>query len=184
MTSASPGGRFIALHRDFDLPVELPGVHGFDLVLHLGLAFEQLFHFVGVGHFAELFGELLELGEQRPRRGDGFLDVAEDVLVGIELRLLFQQADGETLGQPGLAVEVLVLAGHDPQQRALAGAVAAQDADLGAGIEREPDIFEDFALTNLLGQRGHLKDVFLSHATVAPNDGDWESPIVRTGRLK
>ena len=103
-----------------------------DLVLHLGLAIEQLFHFVGVGHFAELFGELLVLGEQRPRRGDGFFDVAEDVLVRVELRLLRQQADREAFGELGLAVEVLVDAGHDPQQRALAGAIAAQHADLQA----------------------------------------------------
>ena len=33
----------------------------------------------------------------------------------------------------GLADEVLVDAGHDPEQRALAGAVEAEDADLGAG---------------------------------------------------
>ena len=40
--------------------------------------------------------------------GDRFLDVAEDVLVRVELRLLLEQADGEALGEPGLAVEVLV----------------------------------------------------------------------------
>ena len=158
-------------HGDFDLPVELPGVHGFDLVLHLGLAFEQLFHLVGVGDFAQFFGELLELGEQCPRGCDRFLDVAEHVLVRVELRLLLQQADGEAVGEPGLAVEVLVLAGHDPQQRAFAGAVAAQHADLGTGIERQPDIFEDFALANLLGQRGHLEDVFLGHAVTVCRQG-------------
>ena len=37
------------LHGDFDLPVELPGVAGVDLVLHAGLAIEQLFHLVRVG---------------------------------------------------------------------------------------------------------------------------------------
>ena len=118
----------------------------------LGLAIEQLFHFVGVGHLAELFGKLLVLGEQCPRGGDRFLDVAEDVFIRVEVRLLLQEADGEAFGELGLAVEVLIDAGHDPQQRALAGAVAAQDADLRAGVEREPDIFEDFALANLLGQ--------------------------------
>ena len=46
----------------------------------------------------------------------------------------------------------LSMPGHDPQQRALARAVAAQHADLGAGIERQPDILEHFALADLLGQ--------------------------------
>ena len=39
--------------------------------------------------------------------------------------------------------KLLVLAGHDPQQRALAGAVQAEHADLRAGEEREPDVLED-----------------------------------------
>jgi hypothetical protein len=58
---------------------------------------------------------------------------------------------------------VFVHSGHDSQQRAFAGAVAAQDADLGAGVEGEPDIFEDFPLTDLLGQPGHLEYVLLGH---------------------
>ena len=82
---------------------------------------------------------------------------------GLSCGSCVKQADGEALGELGLAVEVLVDAGHDPQQRALAGAVAAQHADLGAGIEREPDILEHLALADLLGQRGHLIDVLLRH---------------------
>ena len=78
------------VHGDFDLPVELPGVARRRSCPARGLAVEQLFHLVGVGHLAELLGELLELGEQGPRRGDGLLDVAEHVLVRIELRLLRQ----------------------------------------------------------------------------------------------
>ena len=78
-------------HRDLDLPIEFPGVDVLDLVLHLGLALEQLFHFVGVGNLAQLFGKLLVFGEQRPRRSDGLLDVAEHVLVRIEMRLLLKR---------------------------------------------------------------------------------------------
>ena len=36
-----------------------------------------------------------------------------------------------------------VLAGHDPQQRALPGAVQAEDADLRARQERQPDVLEN-----------------------------------------
>ncbi len=145
------------------MPIEFPGVDSARSCPALGLALEQLFHFVGIGHFAQLFGELLVLGEERPCRGDGFFDIAEDVFVRVEMGLLFQEADGEAFGELGLAVEVLVDAGHDPQQRAFAGAVATEHADFRARVEREPDIFEDFALTNLLGQAFHLKDVLLGH---------------------
>ena len=58
---------------------------------------------------------------------------------GVELRLLGQQPDrgaGRQLGAPGGR---LVEAGHDPQQRRLAGAVRAEDADLRPGQERERD---------------------------------------------
>ena len=159
------GRQIHRVHRDFDLAIEFPGVAVVDLVLHDRLAVHQLFHRVGVGHLAELVAELLELLEQGPRPGDRFFDVAADVLVGVELRLLREQADGEAFGELRLAVELLVEPRHDPQQRALAGAVAAQDADLGAGVERKPDLFEDFALANLLVECGDLIDVFLPMRT-------------------
>ena len=42
--------------------------------------------------------------------------------------------------------------GHDPQERALARAVAADHADLGAGVERQPDVLEDVFLAVGLGE--------------------------------
>ena len=36
----------------------------------------------------------------------------------------------------------------------------AEDADLGAGIEREPDVFEDFLGAVLFGEIGDGVDVF------------------------
>ena len=47
------------------------------------------------------------------------------------------------VGRPRLADELLVLAGHDPQQRALARAVQAEHANLRAGQKRQPDVLED-----------------------------------------
>src|SRR4029453_10646422 len=64
-------------------------------------------------------------------------------LVRIELALLVEKPDRVALVHPGFAAEVLVLAGHDLEQRALARPVQAEDADLGAVVEREPDVFED-----------------------------------------
>src|SRR4029450_1243729 len=43
----------------------------------------------------------------------------------------------------GLAREVLVQPGHDPQERALARAVRSEDADLRPGIEGQPDPAQD-----------------------------------------
>ena len=73
-------------------------------------------------------------------------------------------ADLGPLGGPGLADELLDLAGHDLQQRALAGAVEAQHADLGAREERQPDILQDLAVGRIdLPQILHYVDVLLSH---------------------
>ena len=66
--------------------------------------------------------------------------------------------------RPGGAEEVLVLQGHDAQQSALAGAVAADDADLGAGVERQPDVLEHLALAVGLGEIFDREDVLLGHA--------------------
>ncbi len=90
---------------------------------------------------------------------DRLFDIFQHLLVGIQLRLLRQIAGRETVGELGFAVEFFVLPGHDPQQRALARAVAAQHADLGAGIERKPDILEHLALAELLDKVGDLIDV-------------------------
>jgi hypothetical protein len=44
-------------------------------------------------------------------------------------------ARGTRIIHPGFAAEVLVLAGHDLEQRALAGAVETEDADFRAVVE-------------------------------------------------
>ena len=50
------------VHRDFDLPVELPGVARLDLVLHLACSVEQLFHLVGVDRPRRACRDLVVLG--------------------------------------------------------------------------------------------------------------------------
>ena len=62
------------------------------------------------------------------------LDVAARTsFVGVELRLLRQEADLDAGLRPRLAFELLVDAGHDPEQRRFARAVEAEHADLRAG---------------------------------------------------
>src|SRR5881296_2061996 len=73
--------------------------------------------------------------EQRALLPPRLLDVAAHVLGGIQRRLLGQVTDPDAIGGAGVALEVLVDAGHDAEQGALAGAVGAEHADLRAGKE-------------------------------------------------
>jgi len=111
--------------------------------LQLALLGEELVHLGGRDVLAELHVDLVEALEQRLRGGHGLLDVLEDVLLGIEGRLLRQVTDADAVGRLGVAEEVLVDARHDAQQGGLAGAVRAEHADLRARIEGEEDALED-----------------------------------------
>ncbi len=74
--------------------------------------------------------------------GDALLDVLEHRLRGIETRFPVQEADRDTVGRKGLAEKGLILAGHNLQQRALAGAVQPEDADLRAAYPTETIVAE------------------------------------------
>jgi len=63
-------------------------------------------------------------------------------------------ADADARGRRRVAREVVLDAGHDAQQRRLARAVRAEDADLGARVEGERD-----ALQDLLALRGDFPQV-------------------------
>ena len=90
--------------------------------------------------------------------------VAGHVLGRVELRLLGQVADGETRREPRLAGEPVVLARHDPQQRGLARAVDADDADLGPRIEGQVDALEDLAVGRVEARQvAHGVDELGSH---------------------
>ena len=98
---------------------------------------------VGVG----VLGEAGVVGLEEPGHGgDAVHDVALHVLGLVEVRLLLEDADAEAGGEACLARVAVVDAGHDPQQRRLAGAVRADDADLGARVEGERDVLQDLAV--------------------------------------
>ena len=134
------------VHRDLELAVELPRVHRVDPVLQLRLLLEQRVHRVVVHRLGELRRDRLELGEQRARLGDALVHDVEHGLGLVELRLLRQEADAQPLVRPRDADELLVDAGHDLEQRALARAVVTEHADLRAGIERQRDPVEQDAV--------------------------------------
>ena len=80
---------------------------------------------------------------QEPRLDPG-KDVRGNVEDGVaEVRALLARFDEINAR---LAEELLVDAGHDAQERALARAVVAEHADLRARIKRQPDPFQDLAL--------------------------------------
>src|SRR4030095_16772237 len=134
------------VHGEVAARVEVPVCGGFDAILDARLLVHDLLHLLGRQVFAELGVDIVVPRQQRLDLGDALFDVAEDIFRGIELRLLVQEADRDTLGGKRLAEKAGVLAGHDLQQRALAGAIQTEDADLGAEIERQPDVLEYFAV--------------------------------------
>ena len=77
------------------------------------------------------------------------LDNIEHRLARIELWLLRQVADAQTLGRTRLTSVLVIDTGHDLQQRALAGAVGSEHADLGTGEKRQGNVIEQHPI------RGH-----------------------------
>ena len=107
-----------------------------------------------------LGGELVEVGVRLRVRGvdlvelllclddlaHALLDRLAHGLLGVQLRLLRQEADADAGHRDGFAFDVLVLAGHDAQQAGLARAVQAEHPDLGAGEKGQRDVLQDGAL--------------------------------------
>src|SRR5690606_16224279 len=89
-----------------------------------------------------------------------FLDRLAHGVLGVELGFLRQVADLDARLRARLTLEVGVDAGHDPQHGGLAGAVQAQQADLGAGEEGKGDVLDDLLLRrDRLGHAVHGADV-------------------------
>ena len=140
------------VHRLVDLGIEIPQALGLDLVLQLGHLVRGL---VGIIHreLVVAVEDRLLLARRLP------CTFSRTVLVSIELRLLRQVADARAFGDPGLAVKIGVDAGHDAQQRRLAGAVDAEHADLGVRIELQVDVLQHLAVARIdLGQPLHEID--------------------------
>ena len=85
----------------------------------------SLVHLLVGLRLAELLGDRVVAIDHVQQRLDRGQEVFADGLVQVELRLLGDQTHPHLRGQPRLALEILVDAGHDLQQRAFAGAVFA-----------------------------------------------------------
>ena len=157
-----------SVHRDLELAVELPRVRRLYRVLDLLVLGHELVA-LGLGKIGRhLFVQLVEALQQTARSGDGELDVAQDVPGRIEARILRQEPDSRSVRGRRVAGEVLVHARHDPQERRLPGPIQAEDADLGARIEREVNPLQDFALRrDDLPQILHRVNVLVGHRSRA-----------------
>ena len=91
-----------------ELLFELPGAAPVDLVLHLRLLGQERVE-VGV-RLGELRRDLVEAVEQVAQLAHAVLDVLAHRLLGVELRLLLEQADGRVRRQLGDAGGRLFLA--------------------------------------------------------------------------
>jgi hypothetical protein len=136
------------------------GDDGFEVVLLGG-------QFVEIGVGLGIFGvDLVEPLLGRQHAADALFNGFAHGLVGVELRLLRQVADFQVGHGHGLAFDLLVQAGHDLEQGALARAVDAQHADLGAREEGQADVLQDLPLRRHdLADAVHGKDV-LGHGRV------------------
>ena len=97
-------------------------------------------------------------------------DVLGDVEIGKQQRLLIDRGDAKSLrlggaanrdrpaGQKHLAAIRLMDAGHDLDQRRLAGAVLAEQGVNLAGVKRERDVFERLGGVETLGDAANLQD--------------------------
>ncbi len=133
------------VHGLFELGVEVPRVGGVDGFLELAHLLHQGVEVrVRIRH---LLGDLVVPVELRLDLGHALFDVAEHGLVLIERRLLHEDADGVSGAQPGFAVRRLFEAGHDLEDRRLAGAVGADHADLRPGVEGHRHVVENDFVT-------------------------------------
>ena len=118
---------------------------------------------VGIGSLNNIFQPRLLLGQcvkirirlgvirihllQARQRIHGFLqtlfDIAVHALIRIQLRSLRQIADLYPRLRPRLPKNIRTQPRHNPQQRRFARAVQTQHANLGAGKERQRNIFQD-----------------------------------------
>jgi len=125
-----------------------------DLVLQRCHLVRSLFRIVG--------GDLVIAIEDGLLLGHTLHRIAEHVLRGVKLGLLWQVTDFDAIGGTRLADEIVDNAGHDFEQRRFAGTVQADDADFGAGQKRERDVLQHLLSTRVgLGKLVHMINILM-----------------------
>ena len=118
--------------------------------LHLAVALDDVVHLVGpvgIGHGGF---ELLQLGRHRADRAGAVHHLGDGAAAGHLADVLAEIADGDAAIDGHLALVGLLLAGDHAEQRRLAGAVGADEADLLALLERRRGLDEEDLVAVLL----------------------------------
>ena len=134
------------IRRDLELALQFPAADRVDFVLHLRLLLHELVHFIVRHRLGELIADRVEAIDQALYIADSLADHLANGLAFIQQRLLRQITDFDSGLRARFALDVLVDAGHDFQQRGFSGAVQSQHADLRAGEKTQTDIAQNNAL--------------------------------------
>ena len=121
-----------------------------EAALHLAIAGDDLVHLVGAVGIAHGGLELGHLGGERADRADAVHDLDDGAASRHVADILAEIADGHAAIDGDLALVGLLLAGDHAEQRRLAGAVGADEADLFAALDRRRGLDEDDLLAVLL----------------------------------
>src|ERR1700722_6911481 len=141
-----PGRQTQRIGRNFQLAFQLPAADCIDLVLHLGLLFQSLVHFVIRHRLGEPVADGVETVDQALHIADPFADHLAYGFGFIEQGFLRQVAHLDARLRARLALDVLFDPGHDFQQCGFAGAVQAEHADLGTREKAQRNIAQNDAL--------------------------------------
>ena len=130
--------------------VERIAVEFLEAVLHLAIARDDLVHLVGAVGIGHRGLELLQLGRDDADRAGAVHHLGHGAAARHLADVLAEIADGDAAIDRDLALVGLLLAGDHPEQRGLAGAVRADEADLLALLQRrggfdEEDLVADSA---------------------------------------
>ena len=157
------GGDTEGVGGDFDAAVEFPEVEGVDFVLINGLFGDDGVHLFWREVFAEFHVEFVIAVKNRLGFCDALLDALADGGIGVEAWLLGKVADLDAFGGLDFAGVAFVFAREDAEEGRFSCAVVAEDADLGAWVEGEPDLLEDDFFVINAGEVFDLIDVLRSH---------------------
>ncbi len=109
------GGTAQRIHGDFEFALQFPAVGRFDLFLQLRLLVDEFFHLIGAG-LAHAVADRFILMQQRYQLFLPFFDDLFDRLVGIELRLLFEQSDAVAFRASDLTDIIGIGSGNNLEQ--------------------------------------------------------------------
>ena len=107
-----------------------------EAALHLAVARHDVVHVVGARRVGHGGFELLQLGRDRAHRAGAVHHLGHRATARHLADVLAEVADGDAAVDRDLALVGLLLAGDHAEQRGLAGAVGADQADLLAAVER------------------------------------------------